>query len=47
MDKKQMLNVRVPESEMKILKDYCDRTTRTQTEVIRELIRSLAEKNKN
>jgi hypothetical protein len=35
------LNARVPAIEMEILRRYCEQTQRTQTDVIREFIRSL------
>lgn len=35
------LNVRLPTAEMAILKHYCEETQRTQSDVIREFIRSL------
>ncbi|MBD3883909.1 ribbon-helix-helix protein, CopG family [Leptolyngbya ohadii] len=35
------LNVRVPTSEMELLRQYCEETHRTQSDVIREFIRSL------
>ncbi|XGV97344.1 MAG: ribbon-helix-helix protein, CopG family [Leptolyngbya sp. BL-A-14] len=35
------LNVRLPNTEMAILKQYCEATQRTQSDVIREFIRSL------
>lgn len=35
------LNVRIPENERQILETYCEKTSRSKTEVIRELIRSL------
>lgn len=35
------LNVRLPSAEMALLKHYCDETQRTQSDVIREFIRSL------
>jgi hypothetical protein len=35
------LNVRIPENEKEILEKYCEKTSRSKTEVIRELIRSL------
>ncbi|MBD2120181.1 CopG family transcriptional regulator [Trichocoleus sp. FACHB-262] len=35
------LNVRVPTAEMQILRQYCEDTHRTQSDVIREFIRSL------
>lgn len=41
MDKKVMLNVRIPKSEMQILEAFCDRGGRTKTDVIREFIRGL------
>ncbi|MGC9503764.1 ribbon-helix-helix protein, CopG family [Baaleninema sp.] len=41
---KTILNVRVEESEMELLKHYCQQSGRTQTDVVRELIRSLGRK---
>lgn len=41
MDKKVMLNVRIPKSEMEVLEAFCDRAGRTKTDVIREFIRKL------
>lgn len=35
------LNVRLPSVEMALLKHYCDETQRTQSDLIREFIRSL------
>ena len=35
------LNARVPIAEMQILRRYCEQTQRSQTDVIREFIRSL------
>lgn len=35
------ITIRLPESEKKKLKDYCEETGRQQTEVLRELIRAL------
>lgn len=35
------LNVKVPTLEMEILRQYCEETHRTQSDVIREFIRSL------
>ncbi|MBW4474729.1 MAG: ribbon-helix-helix protein, CopG family [Stenomitos rutilans HA7619-LM2] len=35
------LNVRLPISEMETLRRYCEETQRSQTDVIREFIRSL------
>ncbi|MBW4577533.1 MAG: ribbon-helix-helix protein, CopG family [Aphanothece sp. CMT-3BRIN-NPC111] len=37
-------NIRLPESELEMLKLYCKQENRTQTEVVRELIRSLKRK---
>ncbi len=37
----EYLNVRLPHEEMKALKDYCQMSHRTQSDVIREMIRSL------
>jgi hypothetical protein len=38
---KVVLNIRVEESEMKLLEQYCKQTGRTKTDVTRTLIRSL------
>ena len=35
------LNVRVPTAEMELLRQYCEDAQRTQSDVIREFIRSL------
>jgi hypothetical protein len=43
--KKKLLNFRVTEAEFDILTDYCERTGRTQTDVVRELIRELAQRS--
>ncbi|BAZ26478.1 hypothetical protein NIES4073_73860 [Kalymmatonema gypsitolerans NIES-4073] len=40
------LTIRLPESELEILKAYCRQESRTQTEVIREHIRNLKKKIK-
>ncbi|MBR8826682.1 MAG: ribbon-helix-helix protein, CopG family [Gomphosphaeria aponina SAG 52.96 = DSM 107014] len=40
MNEKQ-LNLRLPESEMEILKRYAKKVGRTKTDIVRELIRSL------
>ncbi|WP_096600754.1 ribbon-helix-helix protein, CopG family [Calothrix sp. NIES-2100] len=41
------IDIRLPEQELEILKTYCQQQDRTQTEVIREFIRSLRKKIKN
>jgi hypothetical protein len=41
---KTILNVRVEELEMEILKRYCQQSGRTQTDVVRELVRGLKRK---
>jgi hypothetical protein len=47
-DKKiEHLNVRVPLSEMEVLRSYCEANQRTQSNVIREFIRSLDVANGN
>jgi hypothetical protein len=38
------LNVNVPEKEMEILRQYCEQEGRTQSDVLREYIRSLKRK---
>ncbi|WP_414755878.1 ribbon-helix-helix protein, CopG family [Anabaena sp. CCY 9910] len=40
------IDIRLPEQELEILKTYCQEQNRTQTEVIREFIRSLKKKSK-
>ncbi|BAY46720.1 hypothetical protein SAMD00079811_43330 [Scytonema sp. HK-05] len=44
MSRDRPLTIRLPESELEILKTYCHQESRTQTEVIREYIRSLKKK---
>lgn len=39
--KPEHLNVRLPVAEMEALRRYCEETQRTQSDVIREFIRSL------
>ncbi|MBW4649492.1 MAG: ribbon-helix-helix protein, CopG family [Kastovskya adunca ATA6-11-RM4] len=41
---KTILNIRIEESEMELLKRYCQQSGRTQTDVIRELVRGLKRK---
>ncbi|GET44353.1 ribbon-helix-helix protein, CopG family [Microseira wollei] len=41
------LDIRLPDSELEILKAYCEQEGRTQTEVIREFIRNLKRKVKH
>lgn len=43
---KYNLNVRISSEERKIFDDYCDAVERTQSDVIREFIRSLQKKTK-
>jgi hypothetical protein len=43
--KKRLLNFRVTDAEFDILTDYCARTGRTQTDVVRELVRQLARRD--
>lgn len=38
------LNIRISEEEKLLLKTYCEKTSRQQSEVIREFIRSLEKK---
>jgi hypothetical protein len=44
---KIVLNVRIEESEMELLKYFCQESGRSQTDVVRSLIRSLKRKMKN
>ncbi len=41
------IDIRLPKQELEVLKIYCQQEDRTQTEVIREFIRSLRKKIKN
>jgi hypothetical protein len=41
---KRLMNFRLTEEEAAILADYCERTARTQTDVLRELVRELAQR---
>ncbi|HEY9693932.1 MAG TPA: ribbon-helix-helix protein, CopG family [Oculatellaceae cyanobacterium] len=38
------IDIRLPEQELEILKAYCSQEGRTQTDVLREYIRSLKKK---
>lgn len=38
------LSIRIPAAEMTILEQYCTKYKRTKTDVVREFIRSLAQK---
>ena len=40
------LTIRIPDDELEILKQYCDQTNRTQTEILRNYIRTLKGKLK-
>jgi hypothetical protein len=41
---KMILNIRIEEKEMELLKQYCQQSGRTQTDVVRELVRGLKRK---
>jgi len=41
MPSQSALNIRLPESKLKILEDYCAKSGRTKTHGVREFIRSL------
>jgi|688.fasta_scaffold1841274_1 hypothetical protein len=43
---KNNLNVRITDEERQILNNYCDAVDRTQSDIIREFIRSLKKKTK-
>jgi chorismate mutase len=43
---KNNLNVRITDQERQILNNYCEAVDRTQSDVIREFIRSLQKKTK-
>lgn len=43
---KNMLNVRITDEERQLLNDYCETVGRTQSDVIREFIRSLKRKTR-
>jgi predicted DNA-binding protein len=38
------LSIRMPTAEMSVLEQYCKKYQRTKTDVVREFIRSLADK---
>jgi predicted DNA-binding protein len=40
----QNLNIRISEHEKMLLKTYCEQTSRQQSEVVREFLRSLEKK---
>ena len=41
------LTIRLPDSELQVLKAYCEQEGRSQTDVLREYIRNLKRKIKN
>jgi predicted DNA-binding protein len=41
MASKETIQIRLPKEEKDIIDEYCQKTGRTQTDVIREFIRSL------
>jgi len=41
---KSTITFQIPEQEREILKQYCEQEQRTQSEVLRELVRSLKKK---
>lgn len=41
------LTIRLPDSELQILKSYCNQEDRSQTEVLRQYIRNLKRKIRN
>ncbi|MGF1488730.1 MAG: ribbon-helix-helix protein, CopG family [Prochloraceae cyanobacterium] len=44
MTAQRRITIRLPESELKILEAYCDQTSRTKTDIIRDFIRGLGKK---
>ena len=46
MEDEKQLNIRIPGQEMDVLDAYCKQTSRTKTDVLRELIRGLSKKVK-
>ena len=42
--KNAYFNMRLPQEELEVLKEYCDKRKRTQSDVVREFIRSLEKK---
>ncbi|MUL35197.1 ribbon-helix-helix protein, CopG family [Gloeocapsopsis dulcis] len=44
MTAERKLTIRIPQQELDLLEAYCEQTSRTKTDVIRELIRKLAQK---
>jgi predicted DNA-binding protein len=44
MTSKETIQIRLPKEEKLILDVYCEKTGRTQTDVLREFIRSLQER---
>jgi hypothetical protein len=40
---KRLVNLRMTDEEIRIIDDYCERTGRTRTDVLREFVRGLAE----
>jgi predicted DNA-binding protein len=47
MSAMKTLNIRIPEDELEILKQYAEQTNRTQTEIVRAYIRSLKDRIKD
>ena len=41
MPNEKSITIRLPSNELKTLKNYCEQTGRSQTEILREFIRSL------
>ena len=44
MEDEKQLNIRIPIKEMDVLESYCKQTSRTKTDVLRDLIRTLSKK---
>jgi len=42
-----LITFQVPDAEAKLLKEYCKQVSRTQSDVLREFVRSLAMKVKD
>ena len=46
MEKDKRLHIRISSQEAEILAHYCEKTQRSQSDVLREMIRALENKNK-
>lgn len=44
MKDERKLTIRIPQNELDLLEAYCEQTSRTKTDALRELIRGLSKK---